>query len=162
MVMLWDQHRERYGAGGYTVRRIPSCKFTEMTRGVSPEELAKLGRLNAKRESGVQLDQEDTDTLNAIASKWPVDALRGACFIPPVSAEKCRQILADMSRRDSEALEEILDDMITPEIPQEDCQDPVALALVRTGGLGIDVADMTVGQGYAIAAMLATPQEAPQ
>ena len=157
--MLWDQHRERYAAEGYTIRRITYCKFRELTATVTAEDMAHIGRLNAKRESGATLSPEETDMLAEIASKWPVDALRGACFIPPVSAGECRTILAEMPRHASEEMEQVLDDFITPKIPQEDCLDPVALALVRTGGLGIDVADMTVGQGYAIAAMLA-PQEA--
>lgn len=156
--MLWDQHRERYECGGRTVRRITYCKFRELTASVSDEDMARIGRLNAKRESGVTLSQEETDTLAAIAAKWPVDALRGACFVPPVSGEGCRSILAGMPRADSERLEAILDDCITPNIPQEDCLDPVALALIRTGSIGIDIADMTVGQGYAIAAMLAPPE----
>lgn len=159
--MLWDQHRERWSAAGYTVRRVTYCKFRELTAGISAEDMARIGRLNAKRESGATLTQEDTEALTAIASKWPVDALRGACFIPPVSAEECRHILAELPRASSEALEKILDDYITPKMPQEDCLDPLALVLVRTGGLGIDMADMTVGQGYAVAAMLA-PQEARQ
>lgn len=157
--MLWDQHRERYAAEGYTLRRITYCRFRELTATVSAEDMARIGRLNAKRESGATLSPEETDTLAEIASKWPVDALRGACFIPPVSAGRCREILAELPRHASEEMEQVLDDFITPKIPQEDCLDPVALALVRTGGLGIDIADMTVGQGYAVAAMLA-PQEA--
>ena len=159
--MLWDQHRERYECGGYTVRRITYCKFREITSNMTDEDMARIGRLNAKRESGATLTQEETDTMSEIASRWPVDALRGACFVPPVSEGRCRDILARMPRRESEELEQVLDEYITPKIPQEDCLDPLALALVRTGGLGIDVADMTVGQGYAIAAMLA-PKEAIQ
>lgn len=159
--MLWDQHRERCEIGGYTVRRITYCRFTELTRTVSSEDMARIGRLNAKRESGAQLTQEETDTISQIASRWPIDALRGACFVPPVSAGACREIIAELPRHASEEMEHVLDDYVTPNIPQEDCLDPLALALVRTGGLGIDVADMTVGQGYAIAAMLA-PKEAMQ
>ncbi len=157
--MLWDQHRERWTVGSYTVRRVTYCKFRELTAGISAEDMARIGRLNAKRESGATLTQEETDTLAAIASRWPVDDLRGACFVPPVSGSEARRILEDLPRRSSERLEEILDDCITPNIPQEDCADPVVLSLIRTGSIGIDVADMTVGQGYALAAML-TPQEA--
>ena len=156
--MLWDQHRERWTAGGYTVRRITYCKFTEITADMTAEDMARIGRLNAKREGGTPLTAEEQGTLTEIAAKWPVDALRGACFIPPVSAERAQEIIATMARRDSEKLEAILDECITPSIPQEDVSDPLALALVRTGGLGIDIADMTVGQGYAVAAMLA-PRE---
>lgn len=156
--MLWDQHRERWTAGGYTVRRITYCKFTEITADMTAEDMARIGRLNAKREGGTPLTAEEQGTLTKIAAKWPVDALRGACFIPPVSAEGAQEIIATMARRDSEKLEAILDECITPSIPQEDVSDPLALALVRTGGLGIDIADMTVGQGYAVAAMLA-PRE---
>ena len=156
--MLWDQHRERIEIGGYTLRRITYCKFRELTASVSAEDMARIGRLNAKRESGATLSQEETDALAGIAAKWPVDALRGACFIPPVSAGRCREIIAELPRRTSEEAEQILDDLITPKIPQEDCLDPVALSLIRTGSIGIDIADMTVGQGYAIAAMLAPPE----
>lgn len=156
--MLWDQHRDRWAVGGHTVRRITYCKFAEITAGMTAEDMARIGRLNAKREGGTPLTAEEQDTLTAIAAKWPVDALRGACFVPPVSAQGAQEIIAQMARRDSEELERILDECITPSIPQEDIADPVALALVRTGGLGIDIADMTVGQGYAVAAMLA-PRE---
>lgn len=152
--MLWDQHRERYEAGGYLIRRIPYCRFTELTRGVTAEDMAKIGRLNAKRESGATLTPEETDTLTSIAGKWPVDDLRGACFIPPVSGDKAMAILAELPRAISEDLEKKLDEYITPEIPADDTQDPLAMLLVATGGLGIDMADMTVGQGYAIVAML--------
>lgn len=152
--MLWDQHRERWAVGDAVVRRITYCKFRELTAGMTDEDMARIGRLNAKRMSGATLTQEETDTLTEIASRWPIDGLRGACFIPPVSAEGCRVKLAQMARKDSERLEEILDDCITPSIDEKDVTDPLALALVRTGGLGIDIADMTVGQGYAVAAML--------
>ena len=157
--MLWDQHRERYAVGDVTVRRITYWKFREITAGaMTEEELGKVGYLNTKRQSGATLTREETDTLTDIASRWPVDDLRGACFIPPISGAACREKLAGMARRDSEELERILDDCITPCIAKEDITDPLALALVRTGGLGIDTADMTVGQGYAIATMLA-PKE---
>ena len=152
--MLWDQHRERWTIGGTTIRRITYCKFRELTAGMTDEDMARIGRLNAKRMSGAQLSAEETDTLAEIAGRWPIDALRGACFIPPVSAEGAREIIAQMPRKDSERLEELLDDCITPSIEESDISDPLALALVRTGGLGIDIADMTVGQGYAVAAML--------
>lgn len=152
--MLWDQHRERYEAGGYVIRRIPYFKFRELTASVTEEDMARIGRLNAKRDSGATLDDEETKTITEIASKWPVDALRGACFIPPVSATQCIEILANMPRSASEDLEQMLDRYITPEIPAEDCSDPLAAVLVATGGLGIDAADMTVGQGYAIVAMM--------
>jgi hypothetical protein len=59
-----------------------------------------------------------------------------------------------LPRKESEDLERILDMCITPEIPEADIADPLALALVASGGLGIDTADMTVGQGLAIATML--------
>lgn len=152
--MLWDQHRERYEAGGYVIRRITYCKFRELTKGVTNEDMARIGRLNAKRESGATLTPEETDTLTEIAGKWPVDALRGACFIPPVSGTDTQEILAGLPRAVSEDLEKKLDEYITPEISADDAQDPLAVLLVATGGLGIDFADMTVGQGYAITAML--------
>jgi hypothetical protein len=157
--MLWDQHRERYEAGGYLVRRITYCRFRELTKEVTAEDMARIGRLNAKRESGATLTPEETDTLTAIAGKWPVDALRGACFIPPVSGDKAVAILAELPRAISEDLEKKLDEYITPEIPADDTTDPLAMLLVATGGLGIDIADMTVGQGYAITAMLAPKEE---
>lgn len=153
--MLWDQHRDRWAVGDVTVRRITYCKFRELTAGaVTEEELGRIGYLTTKRQSGATLSPEETEELTEIASRWPIDGLRGACFIPPVSAEGCRDKLAQMARKDSERLEEILDACITPDIPKEDVTDPLALALVRTGGLGIDAADLTVGQGFAIAAML--------
>lgn len=156
--MLWDQHRERYEAGGYVIRRITYCQFRELTKEVTAEDMAKIGRLNAKRESGVTLTPEETDTLAEIAGKWPVDDLRGACFIPPVSGAQAQEIIATLPRNISEDLEKKLDEFITPEIPADDTTDPLAMLLVATGGLGIDMADMTVGQGYAITAMLA-PKE---
>lgn len=152
--MLWNQHRERYECGGYTIRRVPYCIFRELTASVTNEDMARIGRLNAKRESGATLTQEETDTLTEIASRWPVDALRGACFVPPVSADKAREIIAELPRNQSEALEAMLDQYTVPEIPMEDTADPLASVLVATGGLGIDIADMTVGQGYAIVAMM--------
>ena len=152
--MLWDQHRERYEAGGYVIRRVTYCKFRELTKGVTDEDMARIGRLNAKRESGVVLDEQETAVLTELAGKWPVDDLRGACFVPPVSGQRAQEILADLPRAVSEDLERKLDEYTTPEIPAEDTQDPLAVLLAATGGLGIDVADMTVGQGYAIVAML--------
>ena len=152
--MLWDQHRERYEAGGYVIRRIPYFRFRELTSSVTDEDMAKIGRLNAKRESGATLSPEETATLTEIASKWPVDELRGASFVPPVSAQESREILAKLPRAISEDLERKLDEYITPEIPKADTEDPLAVLLVATGGLGIDCADMTIGQGYAIVAMM--------
>lgn len=152
--MLWDQHRERFEAGGYVIRRIPYFKFREITASVSEEDMAKIGRLNAKRESGATLSPEETATLTEIAGKWPVDELRGASFVPPVSGAEVREILANMPRKLSEALELKLDEFITPEIPKEDTEDPLAVLLIATGGLGIDCADLTIGQGYAIVAMM--------
>ena len=156
--MLWDQHRERYAVGDIIARRITYCKFRELTAGMTDEDMARIGRLNAKRESGAGLTEEEQRTLTEIAAKWPVDDLRGACLVPPADGERCRQMLAELPRAQSERLEAILDDCITPSIPKEDVMDPLALALVRTGGMGIDMADMTAGQGFAIAAMLA-PRE---
>ena len=152
--MLWDQHRERYTAGGYTARRITYWKFRELTASVSPDDLGRLGRINAKRESGDPLTAEEQNALAEIASRWPVGSLRGACLIPPVTAEECTRILGELPRAESEALEKILDLCIVPEIPEADITDPLALALVATGGLGIDTADMTAGQGIAIATMM--------
>ena len=154
MTVLWDQHRERYEAGGYVIRRVTYCKFRELTKDVTDEDMARIGRLNAKRESGAVLDEQETAVLTELAGKWPVDALRGACFIPPVSGQRAQEILADLPRAVSEDLERKLDEYTTPEIPAEDTQDPLAVLLAATGGLGIDVADMTVGQGYAVVAML--------
>ena len=153
--MLWDQHRDRFTAGGYTARRITYWKFRELTSSVSSDDLARIGRLNAKRESGDPLTSEEQNNLMELASRWPVGALRGACLIPPVDATECARILAELPRAESEELERILDLCITPEIPEADLTDPLALALVASGGLGIDTADMTVGQGLAIATMLA-------
>ena len=152
--MLWDQHRERYEAGGYVIRRIPYFKFRELTASMTEEDMARIGRLNAKRESGATLSDEETASLTEIAAKWPIDELRGASFVPPVSGAEAQRILAQLPRNLSEALEKKLDEYITPEIPKEDTADPLAVLLVATGGLGIDAADMTVGQGYAIVAMM--------
>lgn len=152
--MLWDQHRERYEAGGYIIRRIPYFKFRELTASMTEEDMARIGRLNAKRESGATLSDEETASLTEIAAKWPIDELRGASFVPPVSGAEAQRILAQLPRNLSEALEKKLDEYITPEIRKEDTADPLAVLLVATGGLGIDAADMTVGQGYAIVAMM--------
>ena len=152
--MLWDQHRERYEAGGYIIRRIPYFKFRELTASMTEEDMARIGRLNAKRESGATLSDEETASLTQIAAKWPIDELRGASFVPPVSGAEAQRILAQLPRNLSEALEKKLDEYITPEIRKEDTADPLAVLLVATGGLGIDAADMTVGQGYAIVAMM--------
>lgn len=152
--MLWDQHRERYEAGGYVIRRIPYFKFRELTASMTEEDMARIGRLNAKRESGATLSDEETASLTEIAAKWPIDELRGASFVPPVSGAEAQRILAQLPRNLSEALEKKLDEYITPEIRKEDTADPLAVLLVATGGLGIDAADMTVGQGYAIVAMM--------
>lgn len=136
------------------IRRIPYFKFREITASVTEEDMAKIGRLNAKRESGATLSPEETASLTEIASKWPVDELRGASFVPPVSGAEAQKILAQMPRNLSEALEQKLDEFITPEIPKEDTEDPLAVLLIATGGLGIDCADLTIGQGYAIVAMM--------
>ena len=152
--MLWDQHRVRYEAGGIQARHVTYCRFMEITRDVPPEDLARIGRLNAKRQSGETLTQEETDTLTAIAARWPLDELRGACLIPPRTAQGTRDLLASMPRAASEELEAILDRCASPEIDEADLADPLALALVRTGGLGIDMADMTAGQGMAVARIL--------
>ena len=86
-----------------------------------------------------------------LASRWPVDELRGACFIPPISGAEARTILAQMPREESENLEKALDVFITPTVPTDrDTEDPLAIVLVATGNLGIDTADMTAGQGIAI------------
>ena len=152
--MLWNQHRERYECGGFVIRRVPYFRFRELTSAMTDEDMARIGRLNAKRESGATLSEEETATLTEIASKWPIDALRGACFCPPVSGDKVQEILAELPRNKSEALERVLDQYTTPEIPKDDCTDPLAAVLVATGNLGIDAADITVGQGYAIVAMM--------
>ena len=61
--MLWDQHRDRFTAGGYTARRITYWKFRELTASVSSDDLARIGRLNAKRESGDPLTSEEQNDL---------------------------------------------------------------------------------------------------
>lgn len=152
--MIWTEHRDRIQAGGRTIRRLPYWAFREITASFPAEDMAKIGRLNAKRESGATLTAEEQDTLMELAGRWPVDELRGACFIPPVSGEEARRILAELPRQDSEELERALDVFITPTVPTEaDIKDPLAVVLVATGGLGIDTADITAGQGIAISTM---------
>lgn len=74
---LWEQHRIRYEAGGVKVRYVPYWRFREITAGVmTDEEAAALGKLNAKRESGVELTPEENQRLVQIASKWPVLELK--------------------------------------------------------------------------------------
>lgn len=149
--MLWTEHRDRVQAGGRTIRRLPYWAFKEITASFPAEDMARIGRLNAKRDSGVALTEEEQQTLLELASRWPVDELRGACFIPPVSGAEARTILAQMPREESENLERALDAFITPTAPTEaDTEDPLAIILVATGSLGIDTADMTAGQGIAI------------
>lgn len=149
--MLWTEHRDRVQAGGRTIRRLPYWAFKEITASFPAEDLGRIGRLNAKRDSGVALTEEEQQTLLELASRWPVDELRGACFIPPVSGAEARTILAQMPREESENLEKALDAFITPTVPTDrDTEDPLAVILVATGNLGIDTADMTAGQGIAI------------
>ena len=149
--MLWTEHRERFTAGGYTARRVTYWDFRRITADYPAEDMARIGRLNAKRDSGVALTEEEQQTLLELASRWPVDELRGACFIPPVSGAEARAILAQMPREESENLERALDVFITPTAPTEaDTEDPLAIILVATGNLGIDTADLTAGQGIAI------------
>lgn len=156
--MLWSQHRDRYTVGEYTARAIPYLAFTEITRCITTEEMAAIGRLNAKRASGDALTEDELARLQAIAVKWPQDDLRGACMIPPRTGEEVRRLLADLPRHQSEDLEALLDRCATPDIPQDDLQDPLAIQMLARGGLGIDIADITVGQGMAIIQMLA-PRE---
>ena len=149
--MFWTEHRDRVQAGGRTIRRLPYWAFKEITASFPAEDLGRIGRLNAKRDSGVALTEEEQQTLLELASRWPVDELRGACFIPPVSGAEARTILAQMPREESENLEKALDAFITPTVPTDrDTEDPLAVILVATGNLGIDTADMTAGQGIAI------------
>ena len=149
--MLWTEHRDRVQAGGRTIRRLPYWAFKEITATFPAEDMARIGRLNAKRDSGAPLTSEEQETLMELASRWPVDELRGACFIPPVSGAEVRTILAQMPREESENLEKALDVFITPTVPTDrDTADPLAIILVATGNLGIDTADMTAGQGIAI------------
>ena len=151
---IWTEHRERVQVGEYTIRRLTYWDFRRITADYPAQDLGRIGRLNAKRESGVALTAEEQDTLMELAGRWPIDALRGACFIPPVSGEEAREILARLPRSESEALEKALDVFITPTVPTEaDTKDPLAIVLITTGGLGIDTADMTAGQGLAIALM---------
>ena len=156
--MLWNQHRDRYTVGEYTVRNIPYLAFKDLTREITTEEWADLGYLNAKRASGDTLTGEETAKLQAIAVKWPQDDLRGACMIPPRTGAEVRQLLADLPRHQSEDLEALLDRCVTPDIPADDLTDQLAIQLLARGGLGIDIADMTVGQGMAILKLFA-PRE---
>ena len=156
--MLWDQHLDRFTVGNHTARRITYCKFRELTASMSAEDIGRIGRLNAKRESGAPLTPEDESVLHDLLARWPIDEMRGACLIPPLSGEAVRDLLAQMGRAQSEELEHVLDVCIVPEIPASDVTDPLALELIVRGGLGIPISDMTVGQGYAIATMLA-PKE---
>ena len=71
--MLWDQHRERWAIGGTTIRRITYCKFRELTAGMTDEDMARIGRLNAKRMSGAQLSAEETDTLAVVTMRFERD-----------------------------------------------------------------------------------------
>ncbi len=156
--MLWDQHRDRFEAAGYTARRITYCKFKELTADMTAEDMAAVGRLNAKRQAGATLDPEETERLTEIAGRWPIDDLRGACMIPPRTGAEVREIMDGLPRRDAELLGAILDQCATPEIPKEDLADPLAIGLAARGGIGIDLADMTVGQGYALLALF-SPRE---
>lgn len=156
--MLWDQHLDRFTVGNHTARRITYCKFRELTASMSAEDIARIGRLNAKRESGATLSAEEQTALQELLTRWPIDELRGACMVPPMTAGQVRDTLARMPRAESEDLELILDRCIVPDIPEGDVSDPLALQLVLRGGLGIPISDMTVGQGMALAAMLA-PKE---
>lgn len=156
---LWEQHRERYEAGGVTVRRITYLDFQRITDGlITEEEFAVLGRFNAKKESGATPTSEETARMSAIASKWPVRELKAQCFVPPVTPEEADRILGELSHRDALYIESCLERCISPDIPEADITDPLAIVLVASGGLGIDIADMTVGQGMAVVAML-TPQK---
>ena len=157
--MLWDQHRDRWTVGELKVRRVTYTKFRELTRDFPQEDLARIGRLNAKRDSGAPLTEEEQASLAEIASRWPVDALRGACMIPPIDGAGVRDLLASLPRRTSEALEKVLDRCIVPEIPAEDVTDPLAILLASRGALGIDIADLTAGQGLALTAMLTPRRE---
>lgn len=156
--MLWTQHRDRYEVGGIVCRRIPYFTFKELTACMTTEDMATVGRLNAKRTAGATLTQEETDRLTEIAARWPVDALRAACTVPPMSEVDLRDRIASMPRRDADEAERVLDMCATPEVPKEDVADPLAVQMIARGMLAIDPADLTVGQGYAILAMLA-PRE---
>lgn len=151
---LWTEHRERVQVGGRTIRRLTYWAFREITADYPAEDLGRIGRLNAKKESGVALTAEEQETLMELAGRWPVDELRGACLIPPVSGAEARRILAELPRAESEELEKALDVFITPTAPTEaDTKDPLAIIQIATGNLGIDTADVTVGQGIAITIM---------
>ena len=152
--MLWDQHRDRWTVADYLAKRITYCKYNELTASLSVEDRAKLGRLTAKMQSGATLTKEENDKLNALMASFPLDDLRGACLVPPTDGAGCRKILAELPRKQSEELERVLDRCIEPEIPEKEVSDPLAIALVATGGLGIDIADMTLGQGMAVAIIM--------
>lgn len=156
--MLWTQHTERYTVGGHTARRVPYFAFKQLTAGITTEDMAAVGRLNAKRASGAVLDQAETDRLTEIASRWPVDALRGACMLPPMTAQEVTAMLDAMPRAQAQEAEAVLDMCATPDVPEDELTDPLAVLLVARGLLAIDPADITVGQGYAITAMLAPPE----
>ncbi len=150
--MLWTQHRDRWEVAGRVARRIPYFTFKELTKDITAEDLGTIGRLNAKRMAGDTLTQEETDRLTAIASRWPVDDLRGACLVPPVSGDEVAALLDSLPRADASELERVLDLCATPEVPQDEITDPLAVQLIARG-IAIDPADLTVGQGYAILAM---------
>ena len=157
MAMLWTQHRERYAVAGYTARRLTYYDYRRITASMTAEDMAAIGRLNAKRQSGAVLDQAETDRLAELASRWPMDELRGACLQPPVSAQGIRDILDTLPRRDSEELEAVLERCMVPDF-EDGLGDELAVRLILTGGLAIDPADMTVAQGHAVLAILA-PKE---
>lgn len=159
--MLWNQHRDRFEVAGIVCRRIPYFVFKELTACMTSEDMATVGRLNAKRQAGAVLTQEETDRLTEIASRWPVDGLRAACVVPPISEDQLREKIASMPRRDADEAERILDMCATPEVPEADLADPLAVRMAATGLLAIDPADLTAGQGYALLAML-TPKGAGQ
>lgn len=157
MAMLWTQHRDRYEVAGYTARRLTYCDYRALTACMTAEDMAAIGRLNAKRQSGAALDAEETKRLASLASKWPIEELRGACLLPPVSGPRMREILDTLPRKDADALEEVLDRCTIPDF-EDGLGDELAVRLIMTGGLGIGIDDMTVAQGHAVLAILA-PKE---
>ena len=154
IAMLWTQHRDRWTVGGRTVRRITYWDFKRLTAGIDPAQSAHIGRINAKRQAGGELTEEELADLDAYIKAYPLDAMYGSCFIPPLDGPAAREVLDTMPRRESEELEAVLASCITPEVPEDEAKDPLAVAMVATGGLGVDIADLTVGQGMAVAAML--------
>ncbi len=157
---LWEQHKTRYEAGGVVVRHITYLRFRRITDGIlTDEELAALGRLNAKKEQGASLTAEETARMAAIASKWPILELKAACFVKPTLPEDVEGILDGLTKKEADWLDSMLERCIVPDIPEEDITDPLAIVLVASGGLGIDIADMTVGQGMAVVAMLTPKKE---